>query len=314
MAFLRVDPYASGEDAAASAAAAAERAQTPRAAALLATLVGGGLIAGAGLFVLGRTRRFLTWLAAGLGTSLVTLVAGLLCAPRIMFAGLAAALLVTVGALVDTARARPLRKPPIAPWLVVVGVAALATGVGIPLRASLLENLQVPSGSMMPTLFTGDRVLVSKVFRSVKRGDVVVFTHPTKPGTSYVRRVIGVGGDRVEMREGVIVLNGRELPQRELAEPCPEVDYPAACSFREETNAGRTYRIFRAVDLKPFAPPVEVPPGHIYVVGDDRDNSSDSRAWGTLPLENVSGRALFVTWSRNAEDDLRWERSGKLLR
>jgi signal peptidase I len=222
---------------------------------------------------------------------------------------------VTLGALVDTARVRPgTQSPPMPPWLLVVVVAAIAVGGGMLLRTSLVENFAMPSGSMMPTLLVGDRFLVNKVSRSVKRGDVVVFTHPTKPGVEYVKRVIAVGGDRVEMREGVIVLNGQELAQREVGQPCPEVDYPAACSFREETNSGRTYRIFRAVDLKSFAPPVEVPPGHIYVVGDDRDNSSDSRAWGTVPLENVKGRALFVTWSRDAEDDLRWARSGKLLR
>jgi signal peptidase I len=312
MAFLRANPYAPSEGAAVDAAA---QAKIPRAAAVLATLLGGGLIVGAGLLVLGRRRRFLAWLGAGLVALLATLVAGLAGAPKVMLAALIAVLLVMMGALVDTVRARPgPGKPPLAPWLVVGVVAALVVGENLFLRARLLENFHMPSGSMMPTLLAGDRFLINKVQRSVQRGDVVVFTHPTMPGTDYVKRVIAVGGDRVEMREGVIVLNGQELAQREVGKPCPEVDYPAACSFREETNSGRTYGIFRGVDLKPFAPPVEVPAGHIYVVGDDRDNSSDSRAWGTVPLENVKGRALFVTWSRDAQDDLRWARSGKLLR
>jgi signal peptidase I len=312
MGLLTGNPYEPGQGLAADAAA---RAKIPRVAAVLATLLGGGLVAGAGLVVLGQTRRFVRWLVAGLLAVILTLVGGLAAAPKLMLVGLVAAVVVMLGALVDTARARPAPgKPPLAPWLVVGSVAGVALGANLLLRAALLENFQMPSGSMMPTLVPGDRFLIKKIGASVERGDIVVFSHPTKPGTDYVKRVIAVGGDHVEMREGVIVLNGKELAQREVGQPCPEVDYPAACSFREETNAGRTYGIFRAVDLKPFAPPIDVPPGHIYVVGDDRDNSSDSRAWGTVPVANVKGKALFVTWSRNAEDDLRWQRSGKLLR
>src|SRR3954469_22343173 len=186
MAFLRANPYAPSEGAAADAAA---RARIPRAAALLATLFGGALIAGAGLLALGRPRRFLGWLSAGLIAVIFTLVAGLAGAPRLMFSAIAAALLVTLGALVDTARVRPgTQSPPMPPWLLVVVVAAIAGGGGLLLRTSLVENFAMPSGSMMPPLLVGYRFLVNKVSRSVKRGDVVVFTHPTKPGVEYVKR------------------------------------------------------------------------------------------------------------------------------
>src|SRR4051812_15464110 len=176
MAFLTRNPYEPGSGAAADAAA---QAKTPRVPAVLATLLGGALIAGAGLVVLGHTRRFRFWLAGGLFAVALAVVGGLASAPKVMLVGLLAGILITLGALIDTVRARPAPgKPPIAPWLAVVMVAIIAFGAQRLLRGTLIENFQMPSGSMMPTLLTGDRFLIGKLYGKVERGDIVVFTHP----------------------------------------------------------------------------------------------------------------------------------------
>jgi signal peptidase I len=307
-----VNPYAPSGAVAADSAA---EPKPPRKAAVVASLVSGGVFAGCGLLLLGRPKRFVKWLAAGVGSTTILLVAILVPAPRVAFVALALYLAVAIAAIVDTARVRPLpAKAPVSPWLLVVIAFALSFTTGKLMRGFVVETFQMPSGSMLPTLLIGDHFLVDKRHGSVGRGDVVVLKYPPNPEIDYVKRVIAVGGDHVEMREGVLYVNGKELPQRELGQPCPEVDYPDACSFREESDGGRTYQIVRAVGLKPFAPPTDVPPGHLYVVGDDRDNSNDSRAWGTVPLANVKGRALFVGWSRKPDGDTRWDRLGKIVR
>ena len=313
MATPPINPYAPSESAAADAAAEAKA--PSRGIVVLASLLGGALLPGLGLLLLGRRRRFLCWTAAGVVAVVTFIAAGLASCPRLFAAAGIATVGVGIAGLVDSVRARPLPGKPLpAPWLVITAAVVLGVGFNVLLRARFLEAFQMPSGSMMPTLLVGDHFFVDKLHRNPARGDIIVFKYPLQPTIDYVKRVIAVGGDHIEMRAGVLWLNGKELPQKALGEPCAEVDYPAACSAREEALDGRSHGIYRAVGLEPFAPPTDVPAGHVYVVGDDRDASNDSRAWGTVPLPNVKGKALWIVWSRAADDEIRWPRVGKVLR
>jgi signal peptidase I len=159
----------------------------------------------------------------------------------------------------------------------------------------------IPSGSMESTLMTGDHVIVDKLayaphndplsrllpYSDVKHGDIIVFRYPRDIRQTFVKRVIGVPGDRIHLENGVVVRNGVRLVE-------PYVQHIA--------TAPDAYR-----DNFPNSPGQEVlvPPGRYFVMGDNRDNSSDSRYWGFVPRENITGKPLLVFWSYDApEEDL----------
>jgi len=140
----------------------------------------------------------------------------------------------------------------------------------------VVQAFYIPSGSMEPTLQVGDRILVGKFtyrFEEVHRGDVIVFHYPLNPGKDFVKRVVGLGGETVELRDGVVLING--TPIREL--------YPTALAGGDRactSNYG----------------PQKIPPGELFVLGDNRCNSEDSRFFGFVPRPNVVGKALFIYW------------------
>jgi signal peptidase I len=150
-------------------------------------------------------------------------------------------------------------------------------------RAFVFQQSKIPSGSMEDTLLIGDYIMVNRyVFspaetswerkllptRDVRHGDVIVFKYPEEPETDYIKRVIGLPGDTVEVREGYVFVNGRRLdePYVNPAYRSPVNDYPMTT----------------------------VPPGCYFVMGDHRDRSSDSRVWGFVPRDLVKGRALLI--------------------
>lgn len=169
------------------------------------------------------------------------------------------------------------------PWwreLLEVGALALALSFGV--RAAVAEARFIPSGSMRPGLELDDRLVVEKLslhFRPPQRGDVVVFEPPPAAhlpaGEVLIKRVIGLPGDRVRVAGGRIWVNGQPLPEAYLAEP---IAYgPPAWS---------------AIGM----PEGRVPPGHVWVLGDNRNLSYDGHAWGPLPVQNLIGRAVFRFW------------------
>ncbi len=140
----------------------------------------------------------------------------------------------------------------------------------------VVQAFYIPSGSMEPTLHVDDRILVSKFsyrLGDIERGDVIVFHYPLNPGKDFVKRVVGLPGETVELRDGVVLING--APIKEL--------YPTALAGGDRactSNYG----------------PQKIPPGHFFVLGDNRCNSEDSRFFGFVPEHNVVGKALLIYW------------------
>jgi signal peptidase I len=136
----------------------------------------------------------------------------------------------------------------------------------------------------------------------------VVFRFPHEPSIQYVKRLVALGGDTVEVRDGRLFVNGREAARTALDHPCaPEAGAPPCTIWREELG-GRSYLV--TLDEGPRKDrfgPVTVPAGHAFVIGDHRDHSVDSRSWGTVPDALLVGRPRFVWWS-GGNDGVRWGR------
>ena len=196
------------------------------------------------------------------------------------------------------------------------------------LRSFLFEPFKIPSGSMIPTLWVGDLILVNKFHYGVRlpvlnikvidnnspqRGDVMVFRYPPKPSLDYIKRVVGVPGDEVAYLNKQITVNGKPVSQQALPDFFDADALRYSKQFEERTADGsRKYRILVEADRPAFIPAAEqfkfkencryssegmvckVPPGHYFMLGDNRDNSLDSRFWGFVPEENIVGKAFFV--------------------
>ena len=183
------------------------------------------------------------------------------------------------------------------------------------LRSFIAEPFRIPSNSMMPTLLTGDFILVNKFRYGLRlpisnqkvvsigepqRGDVVVFKPPHHPDQDWIKRVVGLPGDRIAYHDNQVFLNGQPLAYQTLGA------YQGKGNGAEMTGAeeltenlpGRRHHVLERTDL-PFIDQGEgewmVPPGHYFVMGDNRDNSEDSRYWGFLPEQNLRGKA-FLIW------------------
>lgn len=178
------------------------------------------------------------------------------------------------------------------------------------LRSFVVEPFRIPSGSMMPTLLAGDFILVNKFAFGVRlpvintkiidsgspeRGDVAVFRYPEDPSVAFIKRIVGLPGDRLQYRNKKIFINGEPVPQIDL----PDNDEGAVDGYdlRLERLGGDGHRILVRED--PHRMPwdyvdYEIPSGHYFVMGDNRDNSRDSRVWGLLPEENLIGKAFFI--------------------
>jgi signal peptidase I len=184
------------------------------------------------------------------------------------------------------------------------------------LRSFLAEPFRIPSGSMIPTLLVGDFILVNKfayglrdpVFHTefVKgsrptRGDIVVFRYPHDPAVDYIKRIIGIPGDQIAYRDKVLYLNG--VAQRVEADgvySAPKLAGGTAYRLRE-TLDGHEHQVIVNPDEPSRDFSFTVPPGEYFAMGDNRDGSSDSRAWGTVPERNLVGKAFFVwmSWDGN---------------
>lgn len=177
------------------------------------------------------------------------------------------------------------------------------------LRSFLGEPFTIPSGSMLPSLQVGDYILVNKYAYGLRlpvvgtrvldigepqRGDVMVFRYPRHPSTSYIKRVVGLPGDVIAYRAGALYINGTLVPQ-ELHERLPLAQGGWTRVIREQLGE-HPHWMRRDEGREPFGPAwaLQVPPGHYFVMGDNRDNSNDSRAWGFVPDKLVTGKAVYI--------------------
>jgi signal peptidase I len=198
-------------------------------------------------------------------------------------------------------RPKPLRR-----WMKVLLPVALGLCVGLPLvaRLFLLEAFNTPSGSMSPTLLVGDHFFVNKLARRPERGDVVTYDYPLDPQTSFVKRVIGLPGDTVAIQQNQLVVNGQPVARRPLGE-----DACSPCLW-EETLGRHTYQVEHMGGRRSDFEAVKVPPDHYFVIGDNRDNSNDSRVYGAVRAKFIRGRAVLVWFSADPEGPPRWNRAG----
>jgi signal peptidase I len=181
-------------------------------------------------------------------------------------------------------------------------------------RKNLIESFQIPTTAMYPTLEVGDHVFVEKLDRGFERGDVVVFHYPRDPDVMYVKRIVALGGDRVELRDGTLIVNDSPTPTTRTTQGCAEAPGAGECAIWEEALGGHRYRIAHthAQDGVSFGP-VVVPSGQMFVLGDNRDNSSDSRIWGGVKEELLVGKLKSV-WVSKGPNGIRWSRLNLQIR
>jgi len=171
------------------------------------------------------------------------------------------------------------------------------------IRTFVVQAFKIPTGSMEENLLIGDHLLVNKFvlgpsetslerrllpIGTIKRGDVIVFKYPVEPERDFIKRVIGLPGDTVELREKKVYINSKALDEPYVHFLQPPSSQSA---FHEETGW----------DVRERYGPGTVPPNQYFVMGDNRDNSQDSRYWGFLPRDNVKGKALLIYWSYEGE-------------
>lgn len=173
------------------------------------------------------------------------------------------------------AQGNPLRS--FASVLVMVGIVALLT---VGLRMFVFVPYEIPSGSMEETIQTGDMVFSEKItyyMRSPEYGDIVTFIDPEVPGRTLIKRVIATGGQVVDLVDGKVIVDGNAL-------------------FESYTDGKPSYPLYRTANDVDVSFPYTVPEGELWVMGDNRTSSQDSRYFGSIPISSVTGRAALVYW------------------
>lgn len=239
------------------------------------------------------------------------------------------------------------RKGPAREYAESIGVAVF---IALVLRAFVVEAFKIPSGSMIPTLEVGDHIFVNKFIygvrvplsgyltsdrsdikifervREPRRGEVVVFVYPKEPDKDFIKRIVAVAGDKVDIRGNQVYVNDQPLQREPVPGTCEYEDFEEVtgewrregCDAYRETNGGMTYTTItnphstgRGNAVLSF--PLTVPPRSVFVMGDNRDNSHDSRYWGFVPYENIKGKALIIWWSSGQGGSVRLQRMFHLI-
>ncbi|HJX34388.1 MAG TPA: signal peptidase I [Desulfatiglandales bacterium] len=187
---------------------------------------------------------------------------------------------------------------------------AIAILLALFIRTFIVQAFKIPSGSMKPTLIIGDHLLVNKFiygiripivdrfliqFKKPKRGDILVFKWPKDESKDFIKRVIGIEGDIIEIRNDILYINGQKV-LTEYVEKYNDNDISEADRYEEYLGDKKHYILDQYVKYEDFGP-ITVPENSVFVMGDNRDNSQDSRYWGFVTLNKIKGKALIIYWS-----------------
>jgi signal peptidase I len=179
-------------------------------------------------------------------------------------------------------------------WIEAILIALI---LALIIRTFVVQAFKIPSGSMLETLQIGDHILVNKFiyrFNNIERGDIIVFKYPKDESRDFIKRTIGLPGDKLEIKQRQIYINNHPISESYTIH-----DDISGQFFFPRDNFG----------------PVLVPKDKVFVMGDNRENSMDSRFWGFLDISKVKGRAFIIYWSWNNEAfNVRWNRLGKLIK
>lgn len=206
------------------------------------------------------------------------------------------------------------------------------------LRSFIVEPFRIPSASMMPTLLRGDFILVNKFTYGIRlpvlnsriiagaapqRGDIIVFRYPENPAIPYIKRVVGVPGDRVQYRDSTLTVNGKEATLKTLGVYHSDgvgKKHNGSYHLQEQLGETRHDILVSPTPARRLEVDSTIPAGHYFVLGDNRDNSRDSRYWGLVPDENLVGKAFYIwmNWSGDgvlapSTWDIDWGRIGSAV-
>lgn len=203
-----------------------------------------------------------------------------------------------------------------------VEAALIAIFLALLIRTFVVQAFKIPSGSMEPTLLIGDHILVNKFIYGVKipftdhyilqikkpkRGDVVVFKWPKNEEKDFIKRVIGIAGDKIEIKDDVLYLNDKKIMTKYIG--VYKDKYINSLNKYLEFFGENTHYVVDEYSKHEHFGPVIVPENSIFVMGDNRDNSHDSRYWGFVSLPKLKGKAMIIYWSWP-----NWKRFGHLIR
>jgi signal peptidase I len=223
---------------------------------------------------------------------------------------------------------RVLRRPWYSRWPGLLAVIAAFAALALGTRAFLFEPFRFPSGSMLPSIEPGARLIVKKwgygnygtygirfmrngISSEVSRGDIVVFEYPEDRTINFAKRVVGLPGDKIAYFSKRLWVNDQEAPRTRIGEYAYKDRLQRSPQYLERLG-GREYPVLIEAEMRPFIPPAKafpfedhctftaegvscrVPKGHYFVLGDNRDNSADSRAWGFVPAANIVGKLWYI--------------------
>ena len=197
-------------------------------------------------------------------------------------------------------------------------------------RVVFVKMIRVPTGAMANTIVPGDCLIARRLMGAVERGDIVIFSYPSQPNTFYVSRVVGLPGETIQARDTLVYVNGSPLPETRVFVKIP-YDFEVGVLHEISTQGSGPYRVFYFQrdenfqsmvnsDLPRFGidEPVRIPVNEYFVMGDNRDNSLDSRFKGTVPRELIWGKPGTIYWSSHEDgshrETIKWDRLGKRVK
>jgi signal peptidase I len=207
-------------------------------------------------------------------------------------------------------------------------VLFLSVAALIGYRLFFLKMVRVPSGSMANTIIPGDHLVIRKAFGLPGRGDIVIFKYPDDPSIVYISRIVGLPGERIELRDRSVYLDGSELGEQRVTVKF-DSDFEYGAMEEISTEGSGPYRVFYFPrdDANVSQPPemtfgtkqpFRIPDNHYFVMGDNRDNSFDSRMRGPVPRELIWGKATIIYWSSGTDklhqEKIRWDRINQRVR